>query len=218
MELRSFVAILLLAGLTGLPFASLAQSRGANDRVVYCCTDDNGRPICGDVFPRQCIGKAYREMTSQGVVRREVAAPLTAEQRRQREIIENKRQAEREREEAQHRLDVALFESYPNIEAIDEREQRELAEVARAENVLLERMQGLEERRAGLVAETEFYKEREVPNDITAAIAALETEIATYGRLLEAKKKEGGEVRARYETDRVRYRDLLNRGFSGLNR
>ena len=40
---------------------------------IYCCEDANGRSVCGDVLPVQCYGRAYREISPQGIVRRVVA-------------------------------------------------------------------------------------------------------------------------------------------------
>ncbi|HRG71572.1 MAG TPA: hypothetical protein PLH95_08025, partial [Thauera aminoaromatica] len=49
------------------------QSGGAS---IYCC-DVGGQPVCGDILPAACYGRAYREMSPSGIVRRTVPAPLT---------------------------------------------------------------------------------------------------------------------------------------------
>ena len=67
------------------------QSGGAS---IYCC-DVGGQPVCGDILPAACYGRAYREMSPSGTVRRTVAAPLTPDEIAQRAAAEHKRRAER---------------------------------------------------------------------------------------------------------------------------
>ena len=47
MEPRLLSHALLCAALL-TPLAAAAQGSG---RTIYCCEDDNGRPVCGDVLP-----------------------------------------------------------------------------------------------------------------------------------------------------------------------
>ena len=54
-----------------------AQPAGAAS--IYCC-DVGGQPVCGDILPAACYGRAYREMSPSGIVRRTVPAPLTADE------------------------------------------------------------------------------------------------------------------------------------------
>ena len=51
----------------------------AGGRTTYCC-DVGGQPVCGDILPAACYGRAYREMSPSGLVRRTVAAPLTPQE------------------------------------------------------------------------------------------------------------------------------------------
>ena len=47
--------------------------------AIYCC-DVGGQPVCGDILPAACYGRAYREVSPSGIVRRVVPAPLSAEE------------------------------------------------------------------------------------------------------------------------------------------
>ena len=70
---------------------------------LFCCIDTNGKQVCGDLLPQACYGKAYREIGESGRTLRFVEAPLTAEQRAQRAIEEEKRKVEEEKRKEQRR-------------------------------------------------------------------------------------------------------------------
>jgi hypothetical protein len=71
-------------GLIGL--ISLLASGPAVAGRTLCCINEQGRNACGDILPRECYGRAYREVSERGVTLRYVAAPLSAEQLAQRAI------------------------------------------------------------------------------------------------------------------------------------
>ena len=75
----SFAALACALVLGALPGAVQAQAQ-AGGRTTYCC-DVGGQPVCGDILPAACYGRAYREISPSGLVRRTVAAPLTPEAR-----------------------------------------------------------------------------------------------------------------------------------------
>jgi hypothetical protein len=80
---------LLLLALVG-PASSLAAPS------IFCCNNEAGRQVCGDVLPSACYGRAYRELGYTGRTARTVEAPLTGEQRVQR-AAEEQRRSEQER-------------------------------------------------------------------------------------------------------------------------
>ena len=110
-------------------FAALALSLGLSGSVLaagnlFCCTDNNGKQVCGDLLPQACYGKAYREIGESGRTIRTVEAPLTAEQRAQRAAEEEKRKAEEIARKEQQRKDQALLETYGSAKDIEVMRQR----------------------------------------------------------------------------------------------
>lgn len=203
-------ALALLAGLSiGLSEAAQAQA----GRSIFCCDDAAGRPVCGDVLPSACFGRAYREISPQGAVRRYVEAPLSREELARRAEAERREREEEARRKVQERLDQALFETYPNLEAIDEREERALAEVERASETLRQRMKELADERQRLDAEAEFYVGREMPRELENAFRSLASEEASFNGLIEAREAEKAAIKERYAADRRRYAELLASGF-----
>ena len=67
----TLLMLLLLAGTA----SSFAAAR------IFCCDDQSGKQVCGDILPSACYGRAYRELGQSGRTSRVVEAPLTAEQR-----------------------------------------------------------------------------------------------------------------------------------------
>lgn len=181
-------------------------------RSIYCCDDDHGRPVCGDVLPAVCFGKAYREISPQGTVRRYVAAPPTAEEIAQREAEERARREEEARLATQRRLDRALLEAYQSLDDIDVLEARALAGVDREIAHIEEREQVLFEQRERLMQEAEFYEGRELPGEIASGLRLIDTELAAYENVRQTKEADKQTIRERYAADRRRYAELIAAG------
>lgn len=209
--LRNKACVLVLLGglMAWMPEPAQAQV----GRSIFCCENDAGRPLCGDVLPAACFGRAYREISPQGAVRRHVEAPLSREELAKRAEAERLERAAEVKRLAQQRLDEALFETYPSLEAIDEREDRALAEVERATEALRERMYELRDERKRLTSEAEFYAGRDMPRELENALRSLESEEASFKGLMEARAAEKAAIKERYAADRRRYAELLASGF-----
>lgn len=197
------IAILLLA---------IASSAAVAQQTIYCCDDDRGRPVCGDVLPSVCFGKAYREISPQGTVRRHVAAPLTAEEIARRDAEEQRRREEEARLAIQRRLDLALLETYQSLDDIDYLEARALAEVDRDLVVIEEREQELEMQRQRLMEEAEFYVGRDLPREVATGLRLIDTEMAAYQSVRHSKEAEKQSIRERFAADRRRYAELIAAG------
>lgn len=208
------VSLLCLLLLMAAPELHAQAGNGkSTSKSIFCCEDDNGRPVCGDVLPSQCYGRAYREMTPQGVVRRQVSAPLTKAELAEREAEARARAVAEARERIQRRQDEALFETYPTLEAIDEREARALDEVDRSVEAVLLREQELLEQRKRFDEETEFYRGRDLPRDLKSALQVIDSELASHKEFIKQKDAERAAIRDRFNADRLRYIELLAEGY-----
>jgi hypothetical protein len=199
----------MVAAAFALPLAAVAQAGG---RSIYCCDDANGRPVCGDVLPPVCYGRAYREISPQGTVRRHVAAPLTREEISRRDAEELRRKDEEARRLKQRRLDEALLETYKSLEDIDVRQERALAEVERGIDGLRAREAELVAQRKEIEAEMEYYRDRDVPRALYNRMRDVEAELVSQRSVLEAKKREMNAIHARFASDRRRYAELIAAG------
>lgn len=195
---------LLLLALLALPFGAQAQG----GRTIFCCEDDAGRPACGDKLPAVCFGKAYREISPQGTVRRYVAAPLTAEEIARRQAMERQQKADEARALQQRRLDEALLQTYASINDLDAQRDRSLADADKSMQEQRRRLEELEARRQKLAEEEAFYRDQELPRELANELRVIEAEIAAQRVVLDTKTRELEIIRSRFDENRRRYLEL----------
>jgi hypothetical protein len=195
--------LLLLPVLAGLAaFASPATA------VTFCCNDDNGRRLCGDILPWQCAKRAHQEYNSLGVMIRQHDAPLTAEQRaQQRAETIRKKEAERLAAE-EDRRNRALLASYPSVADIDAKRERNIEEAGKGLHELQLRLTAALQRRDELAREAEFFQKRPMPADLKTGIRDNTAELAGLQADVETKKKEIAEIQARFDEEKKRYLSL----------
>lgn len=178
---------------------------------VYCCDDASGHQVCADVLPRQCYGKAYRILSAQGSLLREVEAPLTRDELKARREAERERRAEQDRIRSQKLKERALLETYRDLDDIDKLEARAIAEVevdmAKARKLESELMR----EKARLTREKEFYATSPMPPDLAKAVTDNEQEILAQQSVIEAKKQLLEAIRQRYAADREAYKVIIDR-------
>jgi hypothetical protein len=180
---------------------------GAASAAIYCC-DDGGRRVCGDILPAACYGQSYREMGSDGTLKRQVAAPLTREEIARRKADEEKRKADEQAQVKQRRLDDALLNSYTSVEEIDRRRDREIAEIERGIESTRQHQTELRARREKLQKDAEFYKGKPLPRDLDNGIKAIDKELASYEAIFASKQAEIDTLRSRFDADRARFVEL----------
>lgn len=179
----------------------------AGDRSIYCC-DVGGKPVCGDILPAACYGRAYREMSPSGVVRRTVAAPLTPEEIAERAAAERERRAAEADRQRKLRLDQALLETYRSLADLDSRRDRELRDLDRTIRALRARETELIERQRSLIAEATHTEKNDVAASLEADIGVLDSEIVTRSTIIAAKLRERSAVVEHFDEQRRRYLEL----------
>jgi len=196
-----------LLGTLGLAEAATAQTSRA--RAIYCC-DVGGQPICGDILPDACYGRAYREVSPAGTLRRVVPAPLSAEEIAQRDAAERQRRSDEAARAKQERIDQALLETYHSLEQLDARREREVGALDRAIQVLRQRETELLERQSALIREAGELGDGGPKATIEENIRSLDGEIVTQRRVIDAKLRERSAVLDRFDEDRQRYLQLTS--------
>lgn len=209
MMLRLGSALMLLSAVM---FPAPAAAQG---RATFCCIDDGGKQVCSDVLPQQCYGRAYRELNAQGVTKRRVDAPLTAEQRAIKEAEAKKAREAEVRRLEQDRRNRALLATYPTEEDIDFARDRAVADVEKAIKTLQESQVELAKRKQQLDTEAEFYKKKPMPPQLKAQMRDNETEMKAQQAAIEGRQKEIETVKARYDEEKSRYRELTKKQAAG---
>jgi hypothetical protein len=178
------------------------------ERTTYCCSDEQGRQICSDILPQACWGRAYREIDSRGLTVRRVEAPLTPEQRAQRDAdARRKQEQERLAYEARKR-DQALLDAYSSAQDIETVRDRILGEIQKSLTMAIERYNEAATRLKKLQQEMEFYRKTPAPKDLLEAVRDNESELRAHASVVEAKQKELDATRAKYDEERRRYIEL----------
>lgn len=101
-----------------LPLAAGAQ--------IYVCKDASGRTLTSDRPIPECANRAMRELDRSGLVRREIAPPLTPQQKQERELQLERQRADAVLAEEQRLYDRALMTRYRNETDIQAARQRAL--------------------------------------------------------------------------------------------
>lgn len=184
-------------------------SAGPAAARITCCEVD-GKRICGDPPPPQCLTKA-RTVFGKGGVAKEIEAPLTAEQRAAREAEEaRKKEAERQAQE-QARRDRALLESYASEKDFDKARDRAIADAEKNAEQAQNRLDAALKQKDKLAKEQEFYQKKPLPAKLATQIKDNENEIAAQEKALQQKDADIAAIRERFDADKARYLQLKGR-------
>lgn len=200
-----------LASLGGLLVALVGPGASFAGPRIYCCHDDSGKQVCGDILPSVCYGRAYRELGDSGRTSRLVDAPLTVEQRAQRAAEEQRRKEQERVLNEQRRMDQALLNTYASekdIEIMRSRAERDLTVAIKAAE---ERIAEIRKQRKKFEDEAEFYRNRQLPAEVAKGLRDADYEIGAQESVIESKKRDQETMRAKYDEDLRRFRDLSKR-------
>jgi hypothetical protein len=181
----------------------------AYSQKIFMCIDASGRTLTSDRPIPECAGRAVREYDKYGTVRRDIPAPLTAEQKRQKQLEEEKHKADEASAAEQKRNDHALMVRYRNEKDIETARKREV-------DLVLEKIR--QETSTVIAAETkqqealaqvaQFKSKKDVP-------PSLQHQIGTSGRELEEDKRklqdyaaEITQINLKYDATLKRYRQV----------
>jgi len=198
-----------------VPFALLLLALGAPASAAteyYCCTDPgNGRRICGDTLPAQCRGRAYRIFDKAGNPLRDVAAAMTAEEKAAAAVAAKREKRLEEERLERRRMDAALLSTYATPEDIDMAQDKAENDANLTIRDATEKIVELQKRQGKLVAEAEFYKRAQLPPALASDLHTVNHEIRLQQELIELKRKDLANIRAKYDSDRQRYYELTGR-------
>lgn len=183
---------------------------------MYKWVDDKGVTHYGDSLPPQEVNKATTELNKRGQVVRKTPAAATEAERKALEEQAARRREEEQKEEERKRRDKALLDTYTSESEIDLARDRNL----QSEQLLVEstqmRIKSVQGRLDGLRGQVDRItrNKRPVPSDLAEEIKLAEAEIKQLQGNVGKYTQEMGAIRARFEEDKARYREL--RGGSGL--
>jgi chromosome segregation ATPase len=202
---------LVLAAL-GLVCALVLPATAAAQGKIVCWKDKSGKTIgCGDKVPPEYQSSATKELSSQGVVRKNTESVEDAAARRQRDQEAAHAKAEEERKATEKkRHDTALLETYSNEKEIDLKRDRDLQVLDLQMEQLNTALKSATQRQVDTKARYD-----QAAKGAKGASTALKDELARaaadkerFERSIESKQKEKEELRARYAEFKKRYNEL----------
>lgn len=179
---------------------------------TYCCNDESGRRVCGDVLPAACHNRAHQ--IREGNRTEQVATPLTQEQMAQREAEQARKKEEERRAAEERRANQALLSSYASEKDFDSKRDRAIDEARKSLDQASARFDEATRRRMKLSNEAEFYRKKPMPEALKSLIRENETELSAQQAALNARKQDIENIRATFEVEKNRYLELT-RGKKG---
>jgi hypothetical protein len=198
-----FVASALLA-------AAVAQGAPTQGKgqVTYRWVDDQGVVHYGDTVPPQYAGKDRQVLNGDGVPVRDLPAQQTPEQlaaaeHEHAELIKQK----------QH--DSFLITTYTSVQDIEALRDARLAQLKTQQSAgqqyiesLRSRLSALEVRAMSFRPYSENSNARRLPDDLAENLVRTVDELQVQSSALEARASEEADVRAQFNADIARYREL----------
>jgi hypothetical protein len=177
---------------------------------IYMCKDASGRTLTSDRPIPECSNREMREMGKDGVTRRVIAAPLTAEEKRKRTQEEEKKKAEATALEEQRKSDRALMARFSSEKTIEDARRRalEIAEDAiKREKVS---MDATEKQLAQFQKDAEGYTKRKakVPANLQGKIDDATRAIEDSNKQIKERQDELVEINAKFDVYLKRYREI----------
>ena len=171
---------------------------------TFCC-EANGKTYCDDGVPPACSGKAYRQLNQRGVVVKHYAAPLTPEQRIQKEAELARQREEDEKRAEQEREDRKLVGTYPTLSDLDIGHERLLADLRKGQQQMEKRLADAEKHKLKLSNEAEFYKKNKMPDELRTQLERNEQEIEAQKKAIETRRQEIEATKTRFGEEKQRY-------------
>ncbi len=206
--IRTLAGLTLAAALAGPALAQQKPKPGVFPTVVYKCVDDRGKVYYSDKLTPEC--SQIEEMNRQGrvVKKHETLKPGVAPKPAVDGTGGARDSAERQRR------DRALTATYSSEQEIDVARDRSLTiplqAVKTAENRLAKLNQQLFDQKTQ--ADRLAGQQKAIPPQLLEEIDAKHKAVSALEAELQQKKNYADSVRARYEADKLRFRELNTAG------
>ena len=199
--------IRLAATTVALVLATAAVAQTPVSTSIFTCRDHSGRTITSDRPIPDCVG-VMRELGPSGVVKREIAPPLTADQQRQKDADDKARRVADEATREKRRRDTALLAAYQSEDQIEAARGRALSDADSSIKTSQNRLTELMKEKAALMKEGEAFKGKTVPPLFKRKIDDNQALIDDEEASMKVRRADVDRINARYDDERSRYREL----------
>lgn len=196
------------AALAILLLAALVLNAPAARAKTYKWVDDQGVVHYTDKMPPEAINKGNVELNKQGVPIKKTDPALTVEQRRAREMEDERARATAKARDDIARKDRALLQSYTTESEIDLSKRRALGTIEAQVQSAQAYVATLTKRKEEIMARVAALGDKPQPPGLEREVANVNEELQKQADLLATKRKEASTVTARYDADKQRWREL----------
>jgi hypothetical protein len=204
----------LSAALAWATAAAAANSSTTGPGQTYRWVDDQGEVHYGDSVPSEYAQKERSVLNGQGVEIGHVSRSKTPA-----ELAQEARAAEEARQRAQR--DQTLLSTYVSAKDIEALRDERLAQIdgqLQASSTYLEslatRLGALQERAMQFKPYSSEANARRMPDDLAEELVRVSNEAQTQRKSLDVKRKEQAVMRADFEADIQRFRELTSKSRS----
>jgi hypothetical protein len=209
-HMRDAASVAWAVLVAGLCQHAQGQPGGTAPASIYSCVDAKGRKITADRPIAECMDRTQRELSRSGLVKREVAPPLTAPERAALEEKQKAAAEVRARQAEEKRRDRALLSRYPNRTVHDRERTEALAQIDEVIKASSKRSAELAEQRKAIDIDLEFYKSdpAKTPAALKRRIEENEGSVAVQKRFVAEQEAEKQRVNTRFEEELTKLRQL----------
>lgn len=199
---RTRRALLLGAAALGVALSAAAQ------QGIFTCIDAKGRRHTSDRFIPQCLDREQRVLNRDGSTRQVIGPSLSLQEQAQAEAREQQLQAERAKQAEAARRDRLLVARYPSQAEHQRAREEALDEVRSLIRKSEVRIAQLEEERKPLQQETEFYRNKPLPEKLQQALEANEVAVKAQKNLIANQQAELERINSLFDRELERLRTL----------
>jgi len=176
---------------------------------LFKWVDDNGTTHYGETIPPKYANRNVSELNKQGRVQRRIVV-LTPEEKRAQRAALAKKKAQDKIDIQTKRRDKALLSTFSNENEIDLARDRGLKQVNARINSVNSMIGSAKAALAGLKNEQNGLSKQSkaIPKSLLDDIADKQSRIARLQRDLRQNEIESAKVTARFNADKLRYREL----------
>ena len=205
---RTAIARAGRAAIGGLALAGASLGWAAGSDIIYTCTDAAGKRLTADRLIAECTGREQRVLARDGSLVRIIPPTLTATERAEFEVREQRRVAEREKQQELVRRDRSLLQRYPNEAAHTKARQTALEPARVATQASQERMDELAVERKPLATESEFYVGKVLPAELKAKLDANDAAVEAQRTFTHNQPAEMARINATFDAELARLKKL----------
>ena len=201
---KSVYAFILVLGLC-LPVMGIHAASGP---TIKKCKDATGQWHYGDSAAQECAKSKITVMSDEGMTKKVIAAPPTAEELKEREARQEVEAAEQQRSADQAKKDVLLLSTYGGEDDIIYIRDRKIAQIESSVKASEETLKSLRAALARMEAQAadEGKGDKAADQSTVKNIEQTRKQIARHEGVVAEKRKEQEALRKQYADEMERYR------------